>query len=518
MTVPPPSRAAKDIPQLGYGDYLRFSKLVEDRFGLHFPEKRRPDLERGVRQAFASSTCVDLEEYYHLLQDAKDGAVEMDRLINALTISETYFFRDKGQFDALHNHVLPHIIERRRPLRTLRVWSAGCASGEEPYSIAIMLRELLPDVDDWSITILGTDVNTETLDRARKAVYGDWSFREERARLGRPHYFRQRGNRYQLIPEVQRMVTFDWLNLAEAGYPSFETNTTYMDLILCRNVTIYFSQATISEVVDRFYDALVDGGWLVVGHSEPSLTTYHRFQARSFPNTVLYQRTGKPSALPLEWTQLPSPQTVDATPPRATPIFTPAHVLPKTQCMATTRPDLRALPSQPEQKDPFERAQELMSYGQSEKARALLLEFVQTRANHAPACALLGQAYANLSCWQEAESWCRKAIGLDTLSLEAYYILALVLQHQGRLEEAIAAMKKVVYIDRHHVLGHFGLAELYRSQGQLPQALKSLDNTHRLLAKRADAEVISGSGGITAGRLREAVVRQQQQWSVECEM
>jgi chemotaxis protein methyltransferase CheR len=143
----------------------------------------------------------------------------------------------------------------------------------------------------------------------------------------------------------------------------------------------------------------------------------------------------------------------------------------------------------------------------------LLLELATTNPDHAPTCTLLGQAYANLGNWEEAEQWCRQAIHLDKRALDAYYTLALVLQHQERIDQAIEAMRKVVYIDRHNVLGHFGLAELYHSSNQLPQALKSLDNARRLLDGCADGEFIPGSGGITAGRLRETVVRQQQQWS-----
>jgi chemotaxis protein methyltransferase CheR len=506
------SSGAKPIPLLGYGDYLRFSKLVEDRSGLYFPEKRRTDLEQGLRHAFAASTCTDLEEYYHLLQDPTDGALEMDRLINALTVGETYFFRDAGQFDALYSHVLPQLIERRRLVRTLRLWSAGCASGEEPYSIAMMLRELLPDVDEWTITILGTDVNTEALDRARKAVYGDWAFREERARQWRARYFHSQGSHYELIPEVRRMVTFARLNLAGDSYPAFETNTTLMDLILCRNVTIYFGEAVTRGLVERLYNALVDGGWLAVGHAEPSPFTYRRFQVHNFPHAILYQRTGQPTVLPAEWEWLAGQPEAD----RVTPVQ--AIVLPPEPVpISADVPPAPVFPSSlpaslPEEGDPLERARELLDYGHSEQARDLLLAVVAQQPRHAPTCALLGQAYANLGCWPEAEQWCRQAARLDKLALEAYYTLALVLQHQSRLDEAIDAMKKVVYIDRHSVLGHFGLADLYRNKGRLPQAQRMLDNARRLLEMRTADEVIPGSGGITAGRLRDTIVRQQQQW------
>ncbi len=513
MTVVPPNRAARTVPSFGYGDYLRFSELARERCGLHFPERRCAELERSVRQAFAASTCANLDDYYRLLQDPKDGAVEMDRLINALTVSETHFFRDAGQFDALYDQVLPRLIERRRPLCTLRIWSAGCASGEEPYSIAMMLRDLLPDVDEWAITILGTDVSTEALDRARKAVYGNWAFREERARQWRPRYFRPQGNRYELIPEVRRMVTFAQFNLAENNYPTYETNTAFMDLILCRNVMMYFTESATIKIVERFYDALTDGGWLVVGHSEHSLSIYRRFQVRNYPHAILYQRTGQPTALPADWEWLTASPKEDRTTPLSVPApvgaSPPSPPEADSQVPGASNSERSLVPGT------FERAQELLDYGRSEEARDMLLELIKARPHHAPTCALLGRAYANLGCWQEAERWCRQAIRFDKLALHAYYILALVLHHQGKLDQAIGAMKKVVYIDRNYVPGHFGLADLYRSKGQLPQAQKSLNNARRLLEARAAEELIPDSGGITVGRLREAIIRQQQQWGLE---
>jgi chemotaxis protein methyltransferase CheR len=494
MTETASRRPAALLPPLGYGDTVRFARLLLERCGLHFSESRQPELELGVRHAFAASTCTDLDSYYQLLRDPVGGALDMDRLVNAVTVSETHFFRDTAQFDALYNHVLPQVIERRRSLRTLRVWSAGCASGEEPYSIAMLLRELLPDVDQWAITILATDVNTESLDRARRAVYGEWAFREERAKQWRAHFFAPHGNRYQLVPQVRRMVTFARLNLAEPSYPAYETNTMLMDLILCRNVTIYFGEAVTCQVAERLYSALTDGGWLVVGHSEPSLTTYRRFQVRNFPGAVLYQRVTEPAAaLPAPW-----PAVVAAPNPPAAD--TPAPLLVESDS--------------PKGANPVGRAQELLEYGHSEQARDLLLEQVRRQPDDPPACALLGQAYANLGDWAEAESWCRQALRVDKLSIDAYYTLALVLQHEGLLGAAVETMKKVVYLDRNHVLGHYGLANLYRDSGQLPQARKSLDNARRLLEKRATGELIANSGGVTAGRLREAIVRQQQ-WDAE---
>jgi chemotaxis protein methyltransferase CheR len=522
------SQEQKAVPSLGYGDYLRFSDLVHVQFGLSFTERRRGDLERGIRQAFAASTCANLNEYYHLLQDKSNGAVERERLVNALTVSETHFFRNAGHFDALFTHVLPKVIERRRTLRTLRIWSAGSASGEEPYSIAMMLRILLPDVDEWSITILGTDVNTESLDRARKGLYGEWAFREERAKQWRPQFFRFRNKRYELSEKVRNMVTFTQLNLKKDSYPAYETNTTLMDLILCRNVTIYFSEHVTRQIISRFYDALVDGGWLVVGHSEHTLGTYRRFQAHSFPGAIIYQRTGQPTVWPKDWEWLVGSDTSTSHTPQvtqATPIpGIPAIRASESESKTAPEPakDAQPIPApEPaadaarETEDPVERAAELLEYGHSAKARELLIETSKQRPDHEPIYTLLGQACANLGHWEEAEQWCQRAVALNRLALRAYYTLALTLQHQGRLDDAIAAMKKVVYIDRNNILGHFGLADLYRCKEQLPQALKSLDNARRLLSTRAEEELIPGSGGITTGRLRQTVIRQQQQWEAE---
>lgn len=508
MMLSPSDPMTVSVPSLGFGDYERFSQLLLEHCGLNFSERRRSELELAVRQAFAASTCADLNEYYQLLQDPIAGRIDLDRLINAVTVNETHFFRDAAQFDALYYHVLPQLIERKRPLRTMRIWSAGCASGEEPFSIAMLLRELLPDVDDWAITILGTDINTEALNRARQGIYGDWAFREDRAKLWRLRYFQSRGNRYELAPEVRRMVVFDRLNLAEPVYPAYETNTMMMDLILCRNVTIYFSEIVTQAVVNRFYDGLLDEGWLVVGHSEPSLFTYQRFQAHNFPDTVLYQRTGQPTVLPKAWVCAPPPETASPT-LDTVPVESPAVV----DDHAET-PSLIPAAAMGTQ-DFVEQAQELLEYGRSEEARDLLLALVDERPAQAAAYALLGQAYANLGQWQEAEHWCLQAVRIDNLHMDAYYTLALVVQHQGELGRAIDALKKVIYIDRNNVLGHFGLADLYHSTGQLPQAFKSLDNARHLLERYADEQIIPGSGGIMVRRLREAVIRQQQQWGAE---
>lgn len=496
-------RTAKDVAPVGLGDMMRFGKLLLDRCGLHFSESRRTELEHGIRHAFASSACATLDEFYALLVNTQGGSVEMDLLVNAVTVSETHFFRDAAQFNALAASILPEIIKRKTSLRTLRIWSAGCASGEEPYSIAMLLRDVLPDIENWSITILATDINAALLERARLGSYGQWAFREDRALMMRPRYFQPKENRFELSPQIRRMVTFSRLNLMESHYPSFETNTMMMDLIICRNVTIYFPEAVTRQVVGRFYTALVNGGWLIVGHSEPSMEIYNQFHPRNFPDTVVYQRNdnAKPNPSPFVFPPRqgvvpPGRSATEATPTR--PVMIPRVVPPS---VSTSSPKDHSAES-------LERVRELLEFGRDQDALNILEGL--TEQNNPQVYVLLGRIYANRGAWVEAEKSCRKAMEIDKLTLEAYYTLGLVQQHQKKLAEAIDTMKKVVYLERNHILGHYQLAGLYREQGLLPNAQKSLENALNLLRNLPADEMIAGSGGITVSRLRDAILRQQQ--------
>jgi chemotaxis protein methyltransferase CheR len=510
--------------------YERFRVLILERSGLHFPEKRRPDLERGLRQAFSQKRCRDWEEYYHLLESSPTSGQEWEQLISQVTVGETYFFRDRNQFEALRQHILPEIIARKRALsRQLRLWSAGCATGEEPYSLAMLVRDLLPDWESWSTTILATDISRETLGRARAGRYGDWSFREEGWERTRERYFTRHGKEWELSAAVRGMVTFAYLNLVEDAYPSLANNTVAFDLILCRNVTIYFTPELVRRVVGQLYEALVDGGWLIVGHSEPSPTTYAQFEVRTFPGAILYQKTGRPTHLDLSWlaaveaitpsARAPSPlppapaplspqaERDAAVPPRAVgvmekgrPVAAPAPPAPR----AVAIPATPAAPSA----DPCAEAIALLEHGRLDEA----LERLHHLLEQAPRCArayyLVGKIRANAGLWEEAQRWCEQALERDSLLTEAHFLLGLIHSQQGNLEQALAAMKRVVYLDRHAPLGHFCLANLHQEAGNRARARKSLQNAAQLLEALPADSIIPWSDGMTAGRLLYTARRQ----------
>jgi chemotaxis protein methyltransferase CheR len=419
--------------------------------------------------------------------------------------------------------VLPALIARKRAAAAavgpdiqpqLRIWSVGCATGEEPYSLAILLKELLPDLDNWYTLILATDISQSALRRAQTAIYSNWSFREDRAKALRPRYFTRylpsgprsgssqpSKDRYRLRDDIRQMVTFDSLNLIEDEYPAIHNNTVSMDLILCRNVTIYFTEEITRSVVRNLHHSLIDGGWLVVGHSEPSLTVYRAFQTHIFSGTVLYQKTGH---------NVFSPSNLFKAPPAPVSLSDNVKsqaVLPKAP-VSGAKLKTAPLSSTPETEvDLYEVAGVLLNKGHTQEAIDELHRKLAFDPNFAPAHSMLGRAYANIGRWDKAHHWCESALRLDTLQAEAYYVLGLIYEHEDKAEAAIDMFKKAIYLDREAPLLHFHLAMLYRKIGQVKNAKKACQNAVRVLEKWPMASIVPDSGGATAKHLLEATQR-----------
>ena len=517
-------------------NYHRFRDLVLEHSGLHFPENKRIDLEIGLSKAlvesslFSSNIEYDLNQYYSLLYNTNTfmGRKELKRLISILTVGETYFFRDSSQFDALISHVLPALIKQKlenieysglKITPHLRIWSAGCATGEEPYSIAMALKEMLPNIQEWNVFILGTDIDNEALERAKIARYSSWSFREDRAKQLRKKYFIDdpKTRYFQLHSDIRNMVTFQPINLIENDYPNNFNNVANMDLIICRNVTIYFKQKTTQQVINRFYKTLVKDGWLIVGHAESSLSTYRAYQARSFKGAIFYQKTGTPTRWPNSWEE----QTSSDQPAKPKPKLKPSTVLKPTSHFKPKKSPNNRLVSNltttsPKNSDGYETtqkllvkdktydykaAQKLLAEGKTYKAIEKLQKNIAATPEFAPSYSLLGRAYANLGRWAEAKTACQKAIDLNQLITEAYVTLALIYQHENELELAIDNLKKATYIDHKAPLSYFNLGLLYKSTNQQDKAKRSFQVAIKLLEKLPPDRVIPGTDGEVARRL-----------------
>ena len=243
------------------------STLVSERLGLHFPEPRWGDLSRGLEKAARGLGLPDPAALVARLVAGPLDDRQAEVLASFLTVGETYLFRDPRCFEALEHDILPPLFARAR-WRRVRIWSVGCSTGEEPYSLALLLDRLLPDLDDWHVTILATDLNVRSLAAAQAGVYSRWSFRQVAPEaLGA--WFTERGrNQYELCERIRRKVTFAYLNLAADPYPSLVNNTAGMDVILCRNVLMYFEADRAARVVSNLRRCLADGGTLILGPAE----------------------------------------------------------------------------------------------------------------------------------------------------------------------------------------------------------------------------------------------------------
>lgn len=515
MNPPSPKYDLNDV------DYARFTGLVRVKSGLEIPNVRRPDLEKAVFQFMEMLSMPDTGALFEYMINEEGGRAALEGLIAQLTIGETHFFRNRPQFEALERHILPEIIEKRRPIRRLRIWSAGCATGEEPYSLAILLKRLLPDLASWNVLILATDINRAALERARKGEFGAWSFREVPPDF-QMNYFNYNGNRYVLKPGIRNMVVFSYLNLIEDSYPSMLTNTQMMDLVLCRNVLIYFNEDTSRKVIERFYASLSKNGWLVVGHAEPSQSVFHQFSVHNFPGAILYQKSedGQQAqgATPVTYTPLYTPfsKPIPETWPRKAP-RTPARIKPPVS--APSRPAVKhpapatLVAKRPPPLPPpaeLQSAVALFDLGRAEEALKKLTALAATNPENIWPPFWIAKIHANRLELENAEHWVDIVLEREPLLAPAHYLRGLILQELGRLEQSLEAVRSCLYADPEFLLGYFSLAGLLGRLSQPQRALKALQNLEDLLAGQDREAMVPEGDGLTVGRLSEFISAQKE--------
>ncbi|HEX3844306.1 MAG TPA: CheR family methyltransferase [Steroidobacteraceae bacterium] len=493
------------------GLWTLLSEFIAERTGLHFPRERRLDLERGLAAAAAEFGFPDTAACAAWLLSSRPlTRPQLHTLASHLTVGETYFFRERKAFAALAEHILPELIRRRRGHeQRLRLWSAACSTGEEPYSLAILLHELLPDWDRWHVTILATDINTRSLQKAAAGVYGEWSFRDAPSDLREQYFARTADERFAVAARIRKRVTFAQLNLAQDGFPSLATDTNAMDVILCRNVLMYFTAPQARRLVENLGNSLLDDGWLCVSPSECSQSLFHRFAAVTFPGAILYRKPDTPE--PSAPAQPPAP-TLAANEP-ATLAFE-AYRSSMQEAPGPTlaehpgaEPDTRwAASSEPA--DPIAAAQALYTQGRYAEAAEILLPALAptARAQCPPlAFSLLTRALANQGKLDDALAWSERWVAADKLNASPYYVRAMILQELGDMKSARHCLQRAVYLQADFALAHFALGNCARREAPGGGEKKHLDNALRLLRGRPPDELVPESEGLTAGRLTEII-------------
>lgn len=474
----------------------KISTLIAVQMGLHFPPSKWQSLEQSLSVAARELGFSDLRECVAWFNTAQASPATIASLACYLTIGETYFMREKRCFEILEQQIIPEIIKKRQGgERRLRIWSSGCASGEEPYSIAILLDRMRDLLRGWELSILATDINPHALAKAREAIYTEWSFRTTPASF-RENYFRKSAaGRYALLPRIKEMVTFAPFNLVEDTYPSLITDTNAIDVIFCRNVLMYFTPQIAAKVVERFRRCLVEGGWLFVSPCETSNSFFAGFVPVNFPDAILYQKCNNAQALkpvtPMQTLFTMSVCTAPQTP------FSPLRELPPAPALVAPRP--------PEKISAYQEAQTLYEQGDYPAAAEKVASILSSVQDDGRALALLSRIYANQGRLGEALNLVDRALATDKLSAELHYLRAVILQEQGQDDESAASLKKALYLDQDLVLAHFSLANIEQRKGKVKESRRYYSTALTLLEKYDPDEILPESDGMPAGRLKEII-------------
>jgi chemotaxis protein methyltransferase CheR len=453
-------------------------EVIASRMGLHFPIERWAMLRRNLVLAAREFGFHNMTGFIQWLLSAPLNKEQMEILAAHLTISETYFWREPQAFTALTEFILPELIRsKKKGERTIRIWSAGCSTGEEPYSIAIALHKTIQKIGDWNITILATDINQKALSKAEHGIYSTWSFRNSPPWLKSSYFHKKEDQQYEIIPEIKQMVTFTCLSLVEMSAIS---NTNTMDIIFCRNVLMYFTKEWINKISQDLFHCLSEDGWFVVSSCELSSNIFPQYTPVNFPGAVLY-RKGKNGS-----TYLCNITSDEIQKPLSDIAF------------LTTEASSKMV------------EKEVAKVVEKEVAKEYPQSIVKTPEKSYTDKIFAIRLLANLGHLEEAISICNETIAAYKLTSGLYFLRASILQELDKNSEAIASLKQAIYIDPDYIMGHFALGNLFTRQGNAKNAERYFNNVLDLLSRCAIDDILPESEGLSVKYIREIIIANMQ--------
>lgn len=462
-------------------------EVIVSRMGLHFPRERWPMLSRNLASAAKEFGFQNMNGFIQWLLSSELNKDQIMILASHLTISETYFWREPQVFSALTDFILPELLKsKKNGEKSIRIWSAGCSTGEEPYSIAIALHKTIPEIGDWNITIMAMDINPRALSKAMNGTYGAWSFRNSPAWLKSNYFLHKEDRQYEIIPEIKKMVTFTCLSLAEMSAIS---NANTMDIIFCRNVLMYFTPDWISKIANSFFQELTEDGWFIVSSCELSSQVFPQFTAVNFPGAVLYRKGKNGSVHSLSAEATPMVDFNTSTFQHLQPIQTIQPTMFVVEKLKSLKVEIDEFnPSTPF--DPLQQSTANVKPGEESYTDKIFAI----------------RSLANLGHLEEALSTCNGAIACYKLSPGLYFMRASILQELGKSSEAIVSLKQAIYIDPEYIMGHFTLGNLFIRQGNTRNAKRYFKNVLDLLSRYANDDILPESEGLSVKYIREIIL------------
>lgn len=485
-------RANGSVPSLS-----EFSGQLAAQTGLYFPEERLSDLKRGISSAAQQFGFADAESCLKRLLKEPLTRDQIEVLASHLTVGETYFFRDKTCFGFLEEVVLPQLIRSRKETRQIRIWSAGCSSGEEPYSVAILLDRLLPDSDDWEIFILATDLNPSMLARAQAGIYSAWAFRDVPDPVRKDYFSNTGKNRWKINDRIKRRVTFRFHNLVEDSFPSWVNGTNAMDLILCRNVLMYFSRQSARKIASQLGKSLAECGWLILSPVEIPQAEDTGLTPVQFHGQTFFREGCGTQVLPVPIVQVPV-TGITVSPPEQYP--SAASQFFGDILSVSPETEISILPSAP---DAFTDPARLIEKGRYAEAGGLIMDMSREDPSKNRDIVLLVRAYADHGDFDRALLWCERGITSDRLNPTLHYLHAIILGERGDRIGEMDALRRTLYLDPDFILAVIALGSSARMTGRKKEADRHFANARSLLEKLPDNDAVPESGGLSAGRLLE---------------
>lgn len=405
------------------------------------------------------------------------NSIVFDDVIAALTVPETYFFRDPAQFDAIRTVVLPSLLQSRPEAALLNIWSAGCSTGEEAYSLSILMEE--EGLGDRA-RILATDISRRALREAQAAEYGEWSYRDTDRRRHEP-FLQWCGTRFRVAERVRRRVEFGFLNLAAESYPSAPEKAGAFDLILCRNVFIYMDEGSVRQIAQRLFASLADGGWLIIGSSDPPLWNFAPFETVITPGGVIYQRCEQRHDP--EPTRRTSSRKVSARPATGPARPEPPVVRASSLC-------------------PPSLAKAAYAAGDCDRVKRL------TEGSDEPEGHVLRiRALSETGDLPGAEQAADAALAEHPLCPELHFLRSLLFLAREKQDSAVSALHRTLDLDPSLAAAHLLLGTLLQHTDRTA-ALKALVAARNLCAARPVDDIVPLTRGETAGRLAETAQTQ----------
>ncbi len=489
------------MPELTKEQFKRFRNYIDENSGIFLDDYRADTLHTSLSIRMKALRLNDYNRYYALLLNKDEGEKEFKQLLNLVTINETSFFRYAAQFDVLRNRILPEIIERKKETsRMIKIWSAGCSTGEEPYSIAMVLLEMLNDPASWKIDILGTDISQKALVDAQKGVYVKHSLRNTEQYYLKKYFKKDSDGHMHIDRKVMDMVRFNFHNLKKDPYPYLTMGG--WDIIFCRNVTIYFQLDSVRQVIDNFYKGLNESGYLFIGHAETLYQVTDKLKPIELEDVFVYRRTRKHD---LE-------REVSAAKASIIPLRNNTknirEVLEKDSLKAEKMriKDKKGI-SRSEEETICATAYKCFQEERFDECKALLQSVIENNDENMQAHLLRSQLYANEGRINEALGGVNKVLALEPMSPKAHFLLALLYEKQGKMDEAIRELKRVIFLDRRFALAYMNLADIYTAKKMHAEALREYNNAIESLCSSLPGEWEDFAGGFTSDVLVETCQR-----------